>query len=159
MKQGAFPYIELDTPAILINLDRLEANIKEMSDMADAAGVKLRPHTKVHQAAEIAKMQIEAGAGGIEVGNVGQAESMAEEGIEDIVIAHPFSGTHKLEILKRLLIEKRAKLTVVVDMIEQAEQLSMLGRQIDRQIFIHLKIDTGIDRFGVLPGKPLLEMA
>jgi len=159
MNQGTFPYIELDTPAILINLDRLEANIKEMSDLADAAGVKLRPHTKVHQAAEIAKMQIEAGAGGIEVGNVGQAESMAEEGIEDIVIAHPFSGTHKLEILKRLLIEKRAKLIVVVDMIEQAKQLSMLGQQIDRQIFIHLKIDTGIDRFGVLPGKPLLEMA
>ena len=117
MNQGTFPYIELDTPAILINLDRLEANIKEMSDLADAAGVKLRPHTKVHQAAEIAKMQIEAGAGGIEVGNVGQAESMAEEGIEDIVIAHPFSGTHKLEILKRLLIEKRAKLIVVVDMV------------------------------------------
>jgi D-serine deaminase-like pyridoxal phosphate-dependent protein len=159
MNKGAIPYAKLDTPVILINLDRLETNIKEMTNLAISAGVTLRPHTKVHQSAEIAKMQIKAGAFGIEVGNVLQAEAMAAEGIEDIVIAHPFVGVHKFEKLKRLLIEKRCQITVVVDMIEQAELLSMVGRQVGRKISVNLKIDTGINRYGVLPGEPAIKMA
>ena len=78
------PYSSLETPAVLIDMNRLEANIKEMSDLVIGAGVKLRPHIKAHQSADIAKMQLEAGACGVEVGNVAQAECMAAEGIDDI---------------------------------------------------------------------------
>ncbi len=97
------PYSSLDTPVVLLDMNKLEANIREMSQLVAEVGVKLRPHTKVHESALIAKMQIEAGACGIEVGAIGQAEAMAEGGIDDILIAHPFYGDHKLEILERLL--------------------------------------------------------
>ena len=90
------PFPSLDTPAVLVDMDKLEANIREMSQLAAEAGVRLRPHVKVHESAEIAKMQIEAGACGIEVGSVDQAASMAEEGLENILVAHPFYGPHKL---------------------------------------------------------------
>jgi len=77
----------LDTPAVLIDMDKLETNIKEMTQLAAEAGVKLRPHVKAHQCPEIAKMQIEAGACGVEVGLIDQAEIMAEGGdLSPIVI-------------------------------------------------------------------------
>jgi D-serine deaminase-like pyridoxal phosphate-dependent protein len=159
MNNKTIQFAELDTPAILINLDKLEQNIGEMTELAASAGVTLRPHTKVHQSAEIAKMQIMAGATGIEVGNVAQAKIMCDNGIDDIVIAHPFVGDKKLETLKKLLSEKQCQITVVVDMIEQATLLSIIGRQIGKKISVCLKIDTGINRYGVLPGKPAIKIA
>ena len=120
MKKQIIPYQYLDTPVCLLDLDKLDANIKLMQQTASEAGVKLRPHTKVHESAYIANLQIEAGAGGIEVGAIGQAEPMAEAGISDIFIVHPFFGEHKLETLRRLLSRwPKFKFTVVVDMIEQ----------------------------------------
>ena len=87
-------YPSLDTPAVLLDLDKLEANIKEIIQLATEAGVRLRPHTKVHQSVAVAKKQIEAGAIGIEVGAIDQAEPMADGGINDILFAHPFYGEH-----------------------------------------------------------------
>ena len=101
MKEQKIAYPSLETPAVLINMEQLEANIKEMTELTAGAGVKLRPHIKVHQCADIAKMQLEAGACGVEVGNVAQAEAMTDEGIDDMVIAHAFYGEHKFEALKK----------------------------------------------------------
>lgn len=61
MVKQNIPYPELDTPAALLDLDKLEANIAEMSQLAAEAGIKLRPHTKIHECVEIAKMQIKGG--------------------------------------------------------------------------------------------------
>jgi D-serine deaminase-like pyridoxal phosphate-dependent protein len=69
-------YPDIDTPALLVDLDKLDENIREMTQVAKDAGVKLRPHIKVHESSEIAKMQIEAGAVGIEVGPISMAEAM-----------------------------------------------------------------------------------
>ena len=159
MTQIKVPFPSLDTPAILLDMDKLEANIKEMTDLAAEAGVALRPHTKVHECVDIAKLQIEAGVCGIEVGNVDQAECMAEGGIDDIMIAHPFYGDLKLEKLKRLVSQPRLKLSVVVDMIEQAEAISQVGQAVGRKVPVLLKIDTGVNRYGVLPGEPTLNLA
>jgi D-serine deaminase-like pyridoxal phosphate-dependent protein len=156
---GKIRISDLDTPAVLLDLDRLEANIKEMSELASAAQVKLRPHVKMHQSPLIAKMQIEAGACGIEVGTVAQAQLMADAGISDIVIAHPFYGVRKYEALKELLARSELKIAAVVDMPEQAEGLSRIAVQAGREIPIYIKIDTGIRRFGVLPGEPVLALA
>lgn len=158
------PYPSLDTPAVLVDLVKLEANIKEMSQQAAEAGVKLKPHTKVHGSAEIARMQIEAGACGIEVGPVAQAEAMAEAGIDDILTAHPFYGDHKLEILKKLLLRPWLKITVTVDMIEQAEGISRVGQAVGRKVPAYMKIDTSVEetdlrRFGTFPGEPTLNLA
>ena len=159
LTKPAIPYSSLDTPAVLIDMDKLEANIKEMAQAAAEAGVELRPHMKVHQCPEIARMQIEAGAHGIEVGNIDQAEVMAEAGLGDIMIAHPFYGERKLEKLRRFINKPGVKISAVVDMIEQAEGLSQLGQEVGIKVPVIIKIDTGINRYGVLPGEPALNLA
>lgn len=78
MSAQKVPYSSIDTPAVLLDLDQLEANIKEMARLAADAGVKLRPHIKFHQCADIDRMQLEAGACGVEVGNVDQAAAMGQ---------------------------------------------------------------------------------
>jgi len=153
------PFPSLNTPAVLLDLKQLETNIEAIQRAANEAGVKLRPHIKIHSCAEIAKMQIKAGARGIEVGPIEEAEAMAEGGLDDIVVAHPFYGDHKLEILKRLLQKPKNKITVVVDMIEQAESYSKVGQAVGRKVPVLLKIDTGVDRYGVFPGEPTLNFA
>ena len=158
MKQD-IPFPSLDTPAVLLDLNKLEANMREMTELVADAGVRLRPHIKVHECAYVAKLQIEAGACGIEVGNVDQAECMAAEGIDDIIIAHPFYGNLKLEKLKKLLNKPELKLSIVVDMIEQADAISQIGQAVGKKVPVLLKIDTGIDRYGVLPGEPTLHVA
>lgn len=152
-------YPSVDTPAVLVDMDKLEANIGEMTQAAAEAGVELRPHIKVHQCPTIARMQIEAGACGVEVGNVEQAEVMTEAGIGDIMIVHPFFGERKLEKLKRLVNKPGLSLSIVIDMIEQAKELSGLGQAVGVKIPVHMKIDTGVNRYGVLPGKPVLSLA
>lgn len=154
-------YPSLDTPAVLVDMDILEANIREMSELATEAGINLRPHVKVHESAWIAKEQIKAGAGGIEVGPIAQAEAMAEQGLDDIVIAHPgFYGGPKGETLKRLLKKHGLKLTIVVDMLEQAEIVSQIGQAVGKKVPMLIKIDLGIcSRYGVLPGEPTLSLA
>lgn len=153
-------YSYLDTPRVLLNLDQLETNIREMTRLAHDAGVHLRPHTKVHEAAWIARLQTEAGACGIEVGPIDQAEVMAREGFHDIIAAHPFYGSHKLETLKRIVSNPRNKVTVVVDMLEQAKGIAGVGQAVGRDIPVLLKIDTGDSpRYGVPPGEPAVEIA
>ncbi len=165
MTERKIPYPSLDTPAVLVDMDKLEANIKEMSQLAAEAGVKLRPHVKVHECAAIAKMQIEAGACGVDVGSMGQAEAMAEGGIGDIVISHPgFYDDHKLETFKRLLNKPGLKIAVVVDMFEQIEGVSLTGQALGQKVPVLIKVDTnaplgGFSRLGVLPGEPLLKLA
>jgi len=89
---------------------------------------------------------------------------MVEEGINDIIVAHPFYGEHKMEILKRILAKEGVKITVVVDMIEQADSVSKVGQAAGRKIPVAIKIDTsleegGLQRFGVIPGEPTLTLA
>ncbi|HEY50367.1 MAG TPA: hypothetical protein G4O20_00980 [Dehalococcoidia bacterium] len=152
-------YPSLDTPCVLLDLERLEANIQEMSHLADEAGVLLRPHIKVHQSAFIAGLQVKAGACGIEVGTIDQAEVFAAEGFADILVAHPFYGQRKLAKLKGLLGQPSLELTLIVDMMEQARAISEVGQAAGRKIPVVLKIETGGDRYGVPPGKPALQMA
>jgi len=158
-RKTLYPF--LNTPAVLIDLNRLEANIREMTQFATEAGVKLRPHIKVHGSVSIAKMQIEAGACGIEVGSVGQAEIAVEQGIYDIVVAQPdYYGGPKGEMLKKLLNQPQCKLILVFDMLEQAEIVSQLALTLDKKIPVLIKVDLGGNpRFGVLPGEPLLKLA
>lgn len=154
------PYEYLDTPCVLLNLNQLDANIREMTQYAADAGVGLRPHTKVHQCAWIAKRQLEAGARGIEVGTIEQAEVMANEGLHDIVVGHPFCGRQKLETLKRIVSNPRNKLCLVVDMVEQAQGIAEVGRVVGQEILVLLKIDTGDSpRYGVPPGEPAVKVA
>ena len=149
----------IPTPAVIVYLDVLHANIVEMSRLAAEAGVKLRPHTKIHECPDIAKLQVAAGACGIEVGTIERAICMVAAGIEDILIAHPVCGDHRLQILRRLLEKPGLKLTVVVDMLEQARPIAQIGETLGKPIPALLKLNTGGDRFGVRPGEPALQIA
>ena len=161
MMDKKVPYPTLNTPAVLIDLNTLEANINWISGLAREAGLKLRPHVKIHENASIARKQIAAGACGVEVGVVEQAEAMAEQGISDIVVAHPgYYGGPKGEILKKLMGKPDLKLALVVDMLEQAEIISQVAQAVGREARLLIKIDLGRgSRFGVPPGEPVMNLA
>jgi D-serine deaminase-like pyridoxal phosphate-dependent protein len=147
---------ELDTPALLIDLDALEANLAEMAAVAGRAGVKLRPHTKTHKCPEIARMQVEAGAAGITCAKLGEAEVMADAGLDDLLIAYPLVGEAKLRRLGDLL--ERARVRVSLDSVEVAEGLGRVGRELGRDLEVLVEVDTGLHRLGRPPGPPTAEL-
>ncbi len=140
---------QLDTPSLLVDLDRLEANLERMARLARAADLQLRPHTKTHKTVEIARMQLAGGAAGITVAKIGEAEVMAEAGIEDIFIAHHIVGAAKIERLVPLA--KRAKVAVGVDSMEAASPLSMAFAHQGMRLPVLLEVDVGLHRCGVAP--------
>ncbi|MFC2008894.1 alanine racemase [Chloroflexota bacterium] len=143
----------LDTPSLLIDGERMERNLKEMVAVAADAGVALRPHVKTHKSPSLALRQLELGAGGITVAKIGEAEVMADAGIRDIRIAYPIVGEPKMGRLARLM--ERADVSISLDSVETARELSDLGVLIGRRIRILLKINTGLDRVGILAEEAL----
>ncbi|HEX8229344.1 MAG TPA: alanine racemase [Chloroflexia bacterium] len=94
---------ELDTPALLVDLKRMQRNIAAMQAACDLNGVGMRPHTKTHKSPAVARLQVAAGARGITVAKVGEAEVMAEAGFDDLFIAYPLIGESKYRRLLPLL--------------------------------------------------------
>jgi D-serine deaminase-like pyridoxal phosphate-dependent protein len=152
-------YASIDTPAILVNLDKLEANISEMAQLAKQAGIGLVPHSKCHKSPYICRLQTAEGAKGISVSKMSEAEVLVDEGLKDIEVVHPIIGEHKFNTFRKLFSIPDVTLKATVDMMEQAEGLSQIGQALNRKVPVLLKINTGLNRFGVLPGKPALEMA
>jgi D-serine deaminase-like pyridoxal phosphate-dependent protein len=140
----------LDTPAILIDLDILDSNISGMARVAQRAGVDLRPHAKSHKSFYVADKQLAAGAVGLCVATVGEAEAMWQHGVSDILLAYSIVGERKLERLRPLV--DANVVTLVTDSIEVAEGYSRLARLMNRRIPVLLEIDTGMNRVGVVPG-------
>ena len=147
---------ELETPALLVDLDVLEANLAEMAAVAARAGVRLRPHTKTHKSPEIARMQVAAGAAGITCAKLGEAEVMADAGLDDLLIAYPLVGEAKLRRLGGLL--ERARVRVTLDSVEVAEGLGRLGRRLGHDVEVLVEVDTGLGRLGRPPGPPTAEL-
>ena len=139
----------LDTPSLLVDIDKMERNLQEMADVAADAGVRLRPHIKTHKSPLLAKRQIELGAHGITVAKIGEAEVMAVAGITDIRIAYPIVGEPKLVRLGKLM--EKADISISIDSYAAARGLSDLGQRVGKLIRVLLKINTGLDRVGVTP--------
>jgi D-serine deaminase-like pyridoxal phosphate-dependent protein len=147
---------DLDTPSLLFDLDALEANIADMAGVAREAGVRLRPHTKTHKSPAIARMQLDAGAAGITVAKLGEAEVMADAGIDDILVAYPLVGAAKLARLRALL--ERAEVRTTTDSVEVAEGLGHVGREAGRDVGVLVEVDTGLHRVGRAPGAPTVDL-
>src|SRR5262245_34241081 len=96
------PKAELPTPALLIDLDLLEANIAKMAAHAKSVGINLRPHTKSHKCPEIAKRQLAAGAVGVCAATISEAEALVDAGIASVLITSPMAGHEKIARLVRL---------------------------------------------------------
>ena len=117
---------EYGTPAAVIDLDRVERNIARIQKACDAAGVANRPHIKTHKSPMLARLQIQAGAKGITCQKLGEAEVMADAGIDDILISYNLLGEEKMARLGAL--QARAHMTVAADNPRGGRGLAAGGR-------------------------------
>lgn len=148
---------ELDTPVVLIDIDRVEANLKRAQDYADAHGVKLRPHIKTHKLPQFAKRQMELGAIGITCQKIGEAEVMVEAGLTDILLPYNILGEPKL---KRLLaLAKRAALKVTADSTTTVDGYSGAFSGSGITLPVLVECDTGGARAGVQTPEQALALA
>ena len=139
----------IETPAVLVDLDVVERNVAAMAERARRAGVRLRPHAKTHKTVEIGRLQLAAGAEGLSVAKVGEAEVFAAAGFQDLFVAYPVVGEDKGRRL--LALSDRARLAVGVDSPDGARTLHAVFQASGRRLDVLLKIDVGFHRVGVPP--------
>jgi D-serine deaminase-like pyridoxal phosphate-dependent protein len=141
--------IEIDTPALLVDLDRMETNIAGMSALARESGLSLRPHAKAHKVPELARLEVEAGAVGITCQKLGEAEVMAAAGLTDLLIAFPMVGARKIQRL--IALARRVHVITTIDSLEAAAPLSQAAASEGVMIDAVLEVDVGYHRCGVDP--------
>lgn len=145
---------QFGSPAVVIDLDVVEANIARVQAACDAAGVLNRPHIKTHKSPLIAAMQREAGARGITCQKLGEAEVMAEGGIDDILISYNILGEDKVARLGGLL--RCTRVTVAADNPVTISGLPVAGGIAGRPLAVVVECDTGRKRAGVeTPGEAI----
>jgi D-serine deaminase-like pyridoxal phosphate-dependent protein len=140
---------DLDTPALLVDLDVVETNIARMQDLADREGFALRPHVKSHKSLAVAARQLEAGASGLCVATSSEAQVMAAGSSRDILVAYPLLGRRKLQRLDALAGDGR--LILVTDSVEVTEGYRAYARDRGVTIRVMVEVDTGMHRAGALP--------
>lgn len=148
---------ELDTPVFLVDLDVMARNIARMATYTRDHNLALRPHTKTHKIPAIAKMQIEAGAKGITVAKLGEAEVMADHGLDDIFVAYPLVGPIKQRRLAELA--NRIRVRTSFDSLEIAQGISKHARDAGSTVQVMVDLDTGNARTGVQSVNELVELA
>ena len=147
----------IETPALIIDMDALEYNIKKMSDYLSDKSAKLRPHFKTHKSPIIAKMQLDAGAKGLTCAKLGEAEVLATSGIEDILIANQIVTNEKICRLAGLA--RNARITVCVDNVANIQDLSEAALKYGSIIHVLIEIDVGMQRCGVDTKEDVLSLA
>lgn len=138
---------EIETPAILIDLDLLERNLAEAAELATAHGKRLRPHIKTHKMVEIARRQMELGAIGLTMAKVGEAEVFADAGFDDLFVCYPIVGAAKLRRLVALA--QQARVSTIADDIGAARALAAAATAAGVTIDVLVKLDLGMHRVGV----------
>ena len=138
---------DLDTPTLLVDLDRMERNIERWQRLADDARVRLRVHVKTHKIPAIAHLQLAAGACGIVCAKVSEAEVFVDAGCDDVVVAYPVFGAEKWQRLAALA--ERARVGVNVDSREALEGISNAARAAGATVDVYVDVDTGMHRGGI----------
>lgn len=138
---------EYGTPAVVIDMERVVRNIARVQALCDAAGLANRPHIKTHKSPLLAQMQVEAGARGITCQKLGEAEVMAEAGLDDILISYNLIGAEKMMRLGRLA--RRATVTVAADNAVVVDGLAEAAVLAERPLSVVVECDTGRKRAGV----------
>lgn len=144
------PLSEIETPALLIDLDALDRNIDKMAAFARAAGIRVRPHAKTHKCPEIARRQIAAGAVGQCVQKVGEAEALVRGGIRDVLVSNQVVGERKLRRLAALAAD--AAIALCFDAPAQVDEAGRVARDFGVELGALVEIDVGMERCGVAPG-------
>jgi D-serine deaminase-like pyridoxal phosphate-dependent protein len=148
---------ELDTPALCLDLDLMEANIRAIADVCRRHGVSWRPHAKGHKVAAIARAEVAAGAIGATCAKLAEAELMAAGGTRDLLIANIVVGPQKLRRLVEL--RRQADPIVCVDHLDQAVALSRVMAEAGLRLRVLIEVDIGLARVGVPPGAPTVSLA
>jgi len=148
---------DLETPAVIVDLDIMERNLQRMADYCRRQGLALRPHTKTHKIPPLAWRQRESGAVGITMAKLGEAEVMIEAGLEDVLIAYPIVGETKARRLVELA--TRAHLTVALDSEESLRAISRQAARVGVTIGVLIELDVGFRRCGVMTAEEAVSLA
>jgi D-serine deaminase-like pyridoxal phosphate-dependent protein len=151
------PFSQVDTPALLVDLGALRANIDLMAGYFRQRHAKLRPHFKSHKCTTIAKLQLQAGAIGITCAKLGEAQVLADAGIREILIANEIVGPVKTARLIDLA--RRANPMVAVDCVENAKMISEAASAAGVTIRALVEVNVGLNRCGVAPGAAALDLS
>ncbi len=149
---------EIPTPAVLLDLDRFERNLRRMGELVRRHGKNLRPHAKTHRCPEIARRQIAAGALGVACAKLGEAEVMADAGIRGLLITTEVVPAAKIERLMGL-VAKAPDTLVVVDDVANARELSRAASARGVTVNVLVDVEVGGRRTGIVPGEPALALA
>jgi D-serine deaminase-like pyridoxal phosphate-dependent protein len=152
------PLDEVDTPALIVDLDAFERNLQRLADRVAGRGVRLRPHAKTHKCPVIALKQVAAGAVGVCVQKVSEAEAMVYGGVRDVLVTNEVVGRQKLRRLMALA--HTARVGVCVDDPAQIADLDSAAAEAGvASLPVHVEINMGGNRCGVEPGEPALDLA
>ena len=154
----------IDTPALVIDLDAMERNLRRMADFAAARGVRLRPHAKMHKCAELARLQMAHGAVGVCVQKISEALALARGGVTDIYISNQVVDPGKLLRLADAVAQQRGvRWAIAVDSADGvarlASAMAKAGVQTTGAIDVFVEIDAGQNRCGVVPGDAAVTLA
>lgn len=155
--EPGMPFADIDTPALVIDLDAFERNLKRMEDLARRYGIRLRPHAKTHKSPLIAHKQIAYGAVGVCCQKVSEAEIMVRSGIHDVLITNEIAGARKLERLAFLA--REAHVAVCTDSLQNVQDLAAAAARANVRLDVLIEIDCGGRRCGIAPGRPAAEIA
>lgn len=149
---------EVDTPALLVDLDAFERNLRRLADALPKDGrVKLRPHAKTHKSADVAKQQMAHGAVGMCCQKVSEAEALIRGGVPDVLVTNEIVGAAKLRRLAALA--REARVGVCVDDAQNVGDLDAAAADAGVTLRVLLEIDVGAARCGVAPGAPAVRLA
>lgn len=151
------PLGDVDTPALLIDLDAFERNVELMAKNIESYGIRLRPHAKTHKCAVIARRQMAQGAVGICCQKVSEAEALVYGGVDNVLVSNEVVGRQKLERLAGLA--RAARVAVCVDDAGNVEALEKAAALVGVSIDVLVEINVGADRCGVRPGEAGLALA
>ena len=153
------PVMDLDTPALVVDLDVMDRNIKTLHDRFDQSSAKVRPHVTGHQTPKIAHRQLQAAntVGGISVTSVGEAEVFSDAGITDILVSSQIVTRSKIRRLCTLAGSNR--IGVAVDNPQNVSDLSQAAEAQGVTLGVLVELDVGLGRCGVAPGDEALELA
>ncbi|MGH7098221.1 MAG: DSD1 family PLP-dependent enzyme [Stellaceae bacterium] len=148
---------EVDTPALIIDLDAFETNLRRLPTQIAGRPVRLRPHAKTHKCPVIALQQVELGAVGVCVQKVGEAEAMVQGGVKDVLVTNEIVGRQKLRRLAALA--HLARIGVCADDAGQVRALEEAAGEARVTLPVHVEVNMGGNRCGVEPGEPALALA
>ncbi|MDQ6809558.1 MAG: alanine racemase [Verrucomicrobiota bacterium] len=147
---------DLETPTVLVDRDRLLANIARVQTIADRRGLRLRPHLKTHKCFQIAALQLERGAVGFTASKVDEAVALIDCGATSLTLAYPIADGRKLRRLLSAAREREVEIRTIADSAEGIEILAAIAAEFGNRLDVFLKIDVGLHRCGFAEDDPRL---